>query len=85
MSRFHTSSAYLGETEKASCFLLIEFLFVSPFWDDFEQELFCKGCHAFVLSRIKGENRDGADFKMGVGTRCSEHSEWTSLAFNSVF
>ena len=30
-----------------------------------------------MISRTKGENWDGTDFKMEVGTRCSEYSEWT--------
>ena len=34
-------------------------------------------CHAFVISQTNGENWDGIDFKMGVGRRCSEYSDWT--------
>ena len=60
-----------GETEKAFC-LLIKFLFVSHYWGNFGQELFCKACHVFVITRMKGENWDGTDFKMAVGRRCSK-------------
>ena len=67
----------MGETGKALCFSLCNFLLISPFWGDFGQELFCKTCHAFVISQTKGENWDGTDFKMAVGTSCSEYSEWT--------
>ena len=54
---------------------------VSPFLGDFGQELFCKACHGFVISHTKGNNWDGTDFKIGVGTRCSEYSEWTLYTF----
>ena len=50
------------------------FVFVSLFWGDFGQELFCKACHLFVVLR-KGETWDGTDIKTGVGTSCSECSE----------
>ena len=45
-------------------------------WGDFGKELFCKARHAFVISQTKSENWDGTDFKMRVGTRCSEYREW---------
>ena len=32
-----------------------------------------------MISRTQGENWDGTDFKMWVGTRFSEYSEWTLL------
>ena len=57
--------------DKSSLFL--------PFGGEFGQELFCEVYHAFVISHTKGENWDGTDFKMGVGTlRC-----WT--IFTCVF
>ena len=64
-----------GEGLKRLCGLIK--IFLSPFWGDFGQELFRKACHAYVILRTKGENWDGTYFKMGVGTRCSEYSEWT--------
>ena len=75
----------MGETEKALCFSGFKFLFVSLFWGDFGQELFSDECHAFVISRTKGENWDGTDFKMGVTARCSEYNEWILLSIDARF
>ena len=62
----------MGQTERDFCFRGLKFLFVSPFWGDFGQELFCNTCNSFVILRAKGENWDETDFKMEVGTGCSE-------------
>ena len=58
------SCACVGETDKALCFSRCNFLFVSPSWGDFGQELFRKACHAFVISRTKGKNWDVTDFSV---------------------
>ena len=52
-----------------------------PFEPDFGQELLNKVYHPFVVQRTKGENWDGSDFKMGVGTACSEYSEWPLIDY----
>ena len=69
MTHFHNSCACVGETEKALCLRCFKFIFVSLFWGGFGQELFRKACHAFVVSRKKGENWDVTNFKMGISTR----------------
>ena len=66
MPRFGTSRAS-REIENALSF---------SFWGDFGKELFYKACHALIISRI--DNWHGTDFKMGVGTRCSECRERAS-------
>ena len=43
---------------------------------DFGRELSCKRA-ARLIWRIKGENSDGTDFKMGVAATLPEFSEWT--------
>ena len=72
MPRFTLHTSLVGVRDKALCSSLFKFLFVSPFWGDFGQELFGKACHAFVISRTKGGNWDRADLKMVGGTRYSE-------------
>ena len=44
---------------------------------DFGQELSRKRAARPVIWRIKGENCDGTDFKMGVAATLLELSEWT--------
>ena len=87
MPRFHISYTCVcvcvwggggggGGSEKALCFSWLKVLFLFFFWGDFGQELFCKECHAVVISRTKGEHWNATYFRMRVGTRCSEYSEW---------
>ena len=73
-----TSRACARETEKALCFSWLKFLFVSPFSGDFGQELFCKACHAFVISWTKGENWDGTDLRRGweQGVQSTVNGQW---------
>ena len=43
---------------------------------DFGREFSCK-CAARLIQRIKGEDCDGTDFKMGVAAPLPELNEWT--------
>ena len=45
-------------------FFKLKFLFFSPFWGDFWQELFRNVCNSFVIWQTKGENWDQTDLKM---------------------
>ena len=80
---YHVSHAFTFHVRawwklKRLCVLVdLNFSSVLPFWGDFGQELFCKACHPLVISRTKCENWDGTDFKMGIGTRCSEYIKWS--------
>ena len=43
-----------------------------------------KACRSIAISRTRGENWGGTDFKIGVGATCSECGEW-SLRGGSIF
>ena len=47
-------------------------MFLSPFWGDFGHVT-----HLQFRTVTKREHRDGTVFKIAIGTRCSEYSEWT--------
>ena len=70
----HTFTLHVHAWEKLNrlCVSIsgLKFLFDSPFWGNFGQELFCKSVPTFVISQTKDENSDGINFKTGVGTRC---------------
>ena len=62
----------INHPETVNC---CKFLFVSTFVGDFGRELSYKR-----TARLKGEDWDGADFKIGVAATLPELSEWTLLS-----
>ena len=71
----HSPLLIANHPEKENWYNFI-FVFFSV-WGKFGQELFFKECHALVVKRIKWENWDETNFKVGVGTTYSEYIEWT--------
>ena len=52
---------------------------------DFGRELSFKCLSETLILRIKGENCDGTDFKMGVAATLPELSKWTITLFDMGF